>query len=437
MKIESPPAFDIMSALREYDVASEVSSGKYQSFFIKVNDRYLYWDEVKHRNDLPFDPVKSWMLIKYQRSLGYSGLCFGDVHFTYLLTQTVQKNIHEFDLKLIGGLYQNPISLDDKKKYLSSSLLEEAIASSQIEGAATTTKIAREMLKSERSPRNESEQMIFNNLRGIQFIEEELESELDFRLIIELHRIMTAKTSAEDCAGTYRTEMIYVQDHIDGEIAHTPPTAEKASSMMEELCDFVNSDKYFIHPIVKASIIHFMIGYIHPFKDGNGRTARALFYWYLLKSGYGLLKNISISRAILESRTQYDKSFLKTEHDGNDLTYFINYSIKSLLVAFESLIRYRDRKKKEREEQESLAKKLINRGLSKRQAKLLSLLVLKPKVDINISTYAEQLGIVRQTARKDLNHLKKLELIEDEKDGRNVWLRITSIERVYEFLEVA
>ena len=99
---------------------------------------------------------------------------------------------------------------------------------------------------------------------------------------------------------------------------------------MEDLCEFVNSEKPFIHPVVKASIIHFQIGYIHPFMDGNGRTARALFYWFLVKKEYTLIKNISISRAILNSRIQYDKAFLKTENDNNDMTYFINYSIKSL-----------------------------------------------------------------------------------------------------------
>jgi Fic family protein len=207
------------------------------------------------------------------------------------LTESIQKDLHEFDLKLVGGLYKSPITSFEKTEYLKNSLLEEAIASSQIEGAATTTKVAWEMLKSGRKPRNESEQMIFNNLRGIKFIDEEVKSSLDFKLIIEVHRIMTANTSAEDCAGSFRDGQIYVQDHIDGEIAHTPPEHKFVESLMGELCDFVNEDKTFIHPIIKASIIHFMIGFIHPFKDGNGRTARALFYWFLLKKDYSLIKS--------------------------------------------------------------------------------------------------------------------------------------------------
>src|SRR5690606_25891193 len=170
----------------------------------------------------------------------------------YFITESIQKNLHEFDLKLIGGLYKMPITQTDQAEYLRGSVLEEAIASSQVEGAATTTKVALEMLKSERSPRNESEQMIFNNLRSIQFITEETGESLNFDFIIEVHRIMTVKTSAEYCSGDFRKGPVFVTDHIDGEIAHRPPEAEELGKFMQDLCDFANTDEPFIHPIVKA-----------------------------------------------------------------------------------------------------------------------------------------------------------------------------------------
>ena len=436
MKFEKPPSFDISELLfKDEKLIEEFFSKKFEEFFRAVNARYLYWDELKYRKDLPFEPVKSWALLKLSRQSNYKKLTFGKFIFCYTLTESIQKDLHEFDLKLIGGLYKAPITKFEKSEYLKNSLLEEAIASSQIEGAATTTKVAWDMLKSGRKPRNESEQMIFNNLRGIKFIDEEIKSSLDFALIIEVHRIMTANTIAESCAGSFRDGQIYVQDHVDGEIAHTPPEHELVESLMEELCKFVNEDKVFIHPIIKASIIHFMIGFIHPFKDGNGRTARALFYWYLLKKDYSLIKSISISRAILDSRIQYDKAYLKSENDDNDLTYFIMYSIKSLRVAFESLVRYRDKKKDEREKSNLIAYKLIQKGLHKRQADLVGYLYSKGTNKVNISSYSEKNDIVRQTARKDLNDLEKLGLIEEEKMGRNVIFKLTSIDRVDLYLE--
>lgn len=429
MKLEKPPQINIDSVIGDY------LSNEHSEFFRKIDNRYFYWDELKYRTDLPYkDPVKVWSLLKLYRQGNYKYLSFGNETFVYTATTHIQKNLHEFDLKLIGGLYKSPITQNDRSEYLKNSVLEEAIASSQVEGAATTTKVAFDMLKSGRSPRNESEQMIFNNHRGIELINQELENPLNEELIIKIHKTMTINTSAESCAGSFRNSQNYVQDFIDGEVSHTPPQHELIPKYINDLCKFANSDEEFIHPIIKASIIHFIFGYIHPFLDGNGRTARALFYWYLLKKDYSLIKNISISRAILDSRVQYDKAFLKTEYDANDLTYFINYSIKSLRVAFEKLIRYRDQKKSEKERAQLVAYKLMERGISKRQADLLSYLYIKPKSKINITQYTERHNIVRQTARKDLNELIKMNLLREQKEGRMVNFSLKSGSSIDEFL---
>ncbi len=432
MKIEPPPIIDDYN-----DVVADFISRKHEKFLRHVDERYPYWTELKYKKGLPYgdeDVEKSWKLIKLNRMQQSSRLNFGDTKFSYTVTETIQKNLHEFDLKLIGGLYKSPITPSDKVEYLKGSILEEAIASSQVEGAATTTKVAFEMLKSNRKPRNESEQMIFNNLRSIQFITEEIDKPLNFEFIIETHKIMTAATSAESCSGSFRNDMIYVQDYVDGEIAHTPPEADKIGKYMADLCVFANSEKPFLHPIIKASIIHFMFGYIHPFSDGNGRTARALFYWYLLKKDYSLIKNISISRAILNSRIQYDKAFLRTENDGNDLTYFINYSIKSLRIAFESLIKYRDTKKQEADKASLVAYKIINKGLNKRQADLVGYLYNKPNSNVNIVSYSKKHDVVRQTARRDITELVNLGLVLEEKKGRDILINVVSKEAVEKFI---
>ncbi|MCR9153562.1 MAG: Fic family protein [Bacteroidetes bacterium] len=432
MKFETPPE----TSKLEDQVFKDFFSGKYSEFLQKTDQRYFYWDEIKHRKDLPYkDPLITWSLVKLHRQGNYKKVKFGGEVFHYFLTTPIQQYLHEFDLKLIVGLYKSPITEYDKAEYLKNSILEEAVASSQIEGAATTTEAAFDMLKKGREPRDESEQMIFNNLRGIRFIKEEVEKPLTKELIIEIHRMMTANTSAEYCAGGFRKEQIYVQDHVDGEIAHVPPSHDSVDSYINDLVDFVNSEKAFMHPIIKASIIHFMFGYIHPFMDGNGRTARALFYWYLIKKEYSLIENVSISRAILNSRTQYDKAFLKTENDNKDLTYFINYSMKNLRVAFESLIKYRDKKKTQKENANLIAYKIMEHGLLRRQADLIGFLFGNPKSKINLTAYSEKHNIVRQTARKDLNELLRIGLIKEEKEGRNKLFSLSTEDAIAKFLE--
>ncbi|MBE7645085.1 cell filamentation protein Fic [Tenacibaculum finnmarkense genomovar ulcerans] len=432
MKIENPPKF------KEIDITKYIDSiGKEDvlSFLNEANERYFYWSEIKYRPNIPFKNSKeAWKMIKSHRMLSAKGLYFGEYKFTYNLTSYIQKDLHNFDLKLIGGLYQNSITPQDKREYFKNSLIEEAIASSQIEGAATTTDVAKDMIKSGRKPRNESEQMIVNNFNAIREIENRLEEELSIQLILDIHELMTSNTEASQYSGKFRNHPIYVKNHIDGEIAFTAPDYKEVIKLIDNLIYFINNEDDFIHPIIKASVLHFMIGFIHPFGDGNGRTARALFYWYSIKKGYTLLKHISISKAILNSRTSYDKAFLKTEYDDNDLTYFIMYSMKSLRVAFQNLINYRDKKRAERYKVSELMYELIHKGFNKRQADLLSYLVLKPKLNITISIYSKKHNIVRQTATRDLIDLENKGILSKFKDGKSMIYQLINIEMINKYL---
>jgi Fic family protein len=430
MKLEKPPAFRL-----EIEYLQRIWKEEFVDFLNKSDEKYYYWDDLKYRKDAPLEtPLQNWTLIKTYRTSKYESIRFVKYRFNYFLSPYILKNLHDFDLKLMGGLQKNPVLPTDRADFLKNLLLEEAVASSQVEGAATTTEVAREMLKSGRNPRNESEQMIFNNLRAIQYISEFQNTDIDFKIIIELHQIMTAKTEAEKHSGDFRKGEVFVTDHTDGEIAHIPPPWEEVEMLMGELCEFINKDKQFIHPIIKASIIHFMIGYIHPFKDGNGRTARALFYWFLLKKGYTLVKNISISRIILESRTQYDKAFLKTEYDDNDLNYFISYSVKNIRIAFERLVQYRDKKQEQRKNANLLSYELLNKGLNKRQAGLLGFLSLKETNYITLNAYASEHEIVRQTASKDLSELVKMGLLTESKKNKPYTYHLKNRKAIEDFL---
>ncbi|APQ18633.1 Fic family protein [Maribacter hydrothermalis] len=432
MKIEMPPQFDI-----DYtDYIDSIGNDDILPFLHEADKRYFYWSEIKHRPNMPFDsPESAWKMVKTHRKISGKSLYFHNHKFTYNLTSYIQKDLHLFDLKLIGGLYKNSITPQDQQEYFKNSLVEEAIASSQIEGAATTTDVARDMLKSGRKPRNESEQMIINNFRAIREIENRLDEDLSTQLILEIHELMTTKTEASKYAGKFRDHPVYVKDHVDGEIAFTAPKHEEVDNLIESIIYFINNEEDFIHPIIKASVLHFMIGYIHPFGDGNGRTARALFYWYLIKKGYTLLKHISISKAILNSRTSYDKAFLRTENDENDLTYFIMYSMKSLRVAFQNLVNYRDKKRAERQRASELMYELVKSDFNKRQADLLSYLFIKPISEITIQAYSSKHDVVRQTASRDLTDLEERGFLVKLKDGKNIVYKLTNRARIDEYLE--
>jgi len=214
-----------------------------------------------------------------------------------------------------------------------------------------------------------------------------------------------------------------VMNQITGEIVHIPPSFDELGELMKEFCDFFNSNPKddFIHPIVKASIIHFLIGYIHPFVDGNGRTARALFYWYLLKNGYWLTEYLSISRVILKTKTQYEKAYIYTEIDDMDVTYFIHYQVKVLTQAFEDLKNYIAKKKKE---ESKLSKYLKIENINERQAQILYWVEEDNDRFFTVKEIENIFQITNQTARIDIESLVEkgfLKKVSINKKSFNYW----------------
>jgi Fic family protein len=170
---------------------------------------------------------------------------------------------------------------------------------------------------------------------------------------------------------------------------------------MEWLVNFANSENSatFIHPIIKAIIIHFFISYLHPFVDGNGRTARALFHWYMLKYGYWLTEYMSISRVIYKSKASYEKAFLRTEADENDMGYFITYHLNALEKAFNELKRYISRKTAQQNDQNRL---LRIGDINQRQAEILYMLLKDENMVLTVKDVSSKLLVTPTTAKHDI-----------------------------------
>ena len=175
----------------------------FQQLINDINEKYLYWDKVKyHINELVTDPQILWSAIKLSRLINAKKIQFGDTKFIYNLTDYIQKGLHEFDLHIGGHLgTKNLIPEDDKKRYLVSSIMEEAIASSQIEGAVTTRKHAKEMLRKNIKPKNKSEQMILNNYITIKHIVEIKDEPINLERFLEIHRLRNVTIGAQLITG--------------------------------------------------------------------------------------------------------------------------------------------------------------------------------------------------------------------------------------------
>lgn len=373
----------------------------------KVNADYEYWDKAKYKK-LPegFTTQMLWTNVKASR-LRSTIPVWNKYGINLCVTSQMQRLCHEFDMKF-GSFWEveGDSQSAEKKYYLSSSLMEEAIYSSKMEGASTTRIVAKDMLRKKKSPQNKSQQMIVNNYNTIQYIVEHKEQPLTEELLLTIHRLMTEKTldNPED-AGRFRTnDKVVVADMVEGDIIYTPPSFQEIPEFVESLCNFFNNDnpRTFIHPIIRGIIVHFMLAFMHPFVDGNGRTARALFYWYMLKEGYKLTEYMSISRVIAKSKENYEKSFRYVENDGNDMGYFVAYNLKALETSFQQLREYIQRKQQEKKAASTF---MMAGNINYRQAIVLQRLKDEPDTIFTVKDVQELFSVSSMTARKDLADL--------------------------------
>ena len=397
-----------------------------------LKGRYLHWDKLRHL-DPPeeFTTKKWWAAIKLVRQNLYKPINLLDTHqneFKYVVPDSVQKDLHELTKNAAGNLFSNKEIINPglRKTYLIRSLVNEAINSSQLEGAATTTPVAKEMLRQGRKPKDNSEQMIQNNYLAMQFIADIKSEPLTPSVVFELHKILTQDTLKNpEAAGKFRTQEddVVVMDPLDGVILHVPPKSEELPERMERLCQFANEEnpQAFINPLVKAIILHFALAYDHPFVDGNGRTSRALFYWFAARQGYDLISFASISRVLKEEPGQYKRAFLYTETDQNDLTYFIIHQVSAIKKCIDGLFEFLKKEAEEIKQAEKQldGKKRLKRLLNYRQIALLKHALKSPRFIYTTYGHQNTHGIAYETARKDLMDMaKKWNFLNMQKEGQ-------------------
>lgn len=404
-----------------------------QAVRCEAEGKYRHWETLRHlAPPKGFTHEEWWSAIKLVRQAALKPLPLTDAAghaFQYAVTDVIARLLHEIDLGAGGNIgMPNPIANPQtRSQYVMHSLFQEAVTSSQLEGAATTRAAAKEMLRTGRPPRTRGERMILNNYLTMQRIAEWKQRPLNQQLIFEMHRMVTEGTLDDiTAAGRFRRpdEKITVQDAITGEVFHSPPPAEQLAKRLKNLCDFANGSVFdvgkpqgrFIHPVVRAILLHFWLAYDHPFVDGNGRTARALFYWSMLRQGYWLFEFVSISEILVKAPAQYAMSFLYTETDSNDATYFLHYQCQVIRRAIASLHEYIERKSKELRETETVLRGATE--LNHRQQALLAHALRHPGSRYTVEGHRRSHGIVYETARYDLRGLSKAGLLDPRKSGR-------------------
>lgn len=381
-----------------------------------ANASYEYWDKARYTL-LPenISPELFWSVVKFRRSGLYAEkIKIGINSFKYLINPEILKKlsfIEKFGIK-------TDLSLDEENEYGADAKMEEAIASSRLEGADITGESAKEMLRTGADPETESEKMVVNNYKALTFAEKNTDKELSIEFIKQLYgAVMNA-----DGGDIFRKDEqnARVVDIRDDAVLYEPPKSADIETLLLSLCDYINADTD-TNPVIKAAALHFLFAYIHPFADGNGRAARILFYWYALKKGLGAFKYLPVSKTLRLIPSLYAKAFLYTEIDENDLTYFINFSLDVLIEAANSFGDFLEKNEVPRKEE-----LLIGAGteLNRRHISILNEFV-KNRNARNIEYFKNKLGIVYETARKDMMYLTKKGLLSKTKKSKEFFYSLS------------
>jgi Fic family protein len=447
-KYLSPPACPFSTI---GDVLFEIGSqgfdpNDYKDYVVPFTDEYHSFNEFRRRVKSGLDVKYCWWLTRLSRdstlidltpledkllppdlpeqiiqallnSPEYIQYCrFNNLHeFGRVLSQIDRYTTHS---AMLGILEQ--IGERAHFEHLANNLVDdEAISSSQLEGAATTTILAKEMIRKKRKPRTDDERMIFGNFDLMKSAWELRDEPFSVELIRNLHSAGTKTLEQEKyTSGTFRTTDDVAVVDAEGEIVHQPPKHDTIERLLTRVVKWLNSNDSGVHPVIQAITLHFVIGYVHPFRDGNGRVARALFYWYMFKSGYTGFRYIAISALLKKAPVQYGISYLDTEHDNLDLTYFIKYQLKVISRAIDEFVAVY-----ERAAQRMLELEERYSGLEDIERKIIGFVSGEPRYRKKPTVTAREvenlIGISYNSAKKKLDDMVTAGILKSEKIGKS------------------
>ena len=398
--------------------------------------RYLHWDELRRRPaPVGLSSEDWWAALKLGRHGGRVEIPgFMDTSgrpFWYCRLGAIDRATHTLDRRdAVRSMIEAIGDAAIRTQYRVGQLIEEAISSSLIEGAKLTTRAeANKMLREGRTPSTHGERMVANNYAAMTRLLELSGQRLRIDDLLEIHAFLGADAlDSPGAEGRLRTggENVRVEDAVTGDTRFVPPPAAELPGRLDVLLTFANQGlevEPFIHPLLRAIVLHFWLAYLHPFVDGNGRMARALFYWEMLRSGYDFAQYLSISGPIDRAKRAYYRSFAFTETDECDLTYFLLNQLQVLDAATAELVEHlRERSQQMLQVTSALPS---SSTLNHRQRAALLELRRQPQLGTTVAGHATTYGVSYLTARKDLQDMLAVELLKRVRIGKTDHYRPT------------
>lgn len=289
-------------------------------------------------------------------------------------------------------------------------LILESHYSTHIEGTAINLEQAQDILsgKKVKGVNRDDEKELINYKKAMYFISKYLgkDNPVSEGLIRELHKILVHDVrGAQAHPGEYRRIQNYVVNSRTKKIIYTPPTSLEVPHLMKEFVEWINANIKKISPVIVSAISQFQFVHIHPFLDGNGRTARLLSTLILYKTGYDFKKLFTISEYYDKDRFAYYSAIQSVRKNKMDMTVWLEYFIAGLRSQMRDI---QDEGKKIIKNDIKL-EKIKKAGINTRQEEAIRFILQNEKITVN--NYQKVTSCIRKTAQRDLEDLVKKKII--------------------------
>ena len=320
----------------------------------------------------------------------------------YTITPKINKALVEIE-RVRGFLDAVKLKDDWIADMQKKALILESHHSTHIEGTALSLEQARNILegKKVKGVDRDDEKELLNYKRAMDFVSKYLGKgdPVNEGIVRELHKILVKGVRGENAdPGNYRKIQNYVVNSRTREVVYTPPAPLNVPHLMREFTKWINEAED-ISPVLVSGIAQFQFVHIHPFIDGNGRTARLLSTLILYKTGYDFKRLFTISEYYDKDRPAYYRVIQTVRKNNMDMTTWLEYFVDGLRsqmaeiqVKGEQLIK-----------QDGRLQKIKKIGLNKRQEKAVKHLIIKGALSVN--EYRSAASCIRRTAQRDLEEL--------------------------------
>lgn len=299
-------------------------------------------------------------------------------------------------------------------KFRQEAVLRTVHHGTHIEGNPLSTGQVAAVLEGDQiDARDRDIQEVLNYREVLKFIDKERKSGLTEKDLLTIHKLTVSKVLPAEKAGKYRFTQVVVKNSKTGEVSFTPPRSYEVKGMVSDFIKWLNSEEAGeVHPVLKAGITHYVLAFIHPFVDGNGRASRAFATLVLFTAGYDIKKFFSLEEYFDRDAKRYYETLQSISNQkvedlsGRDLTAWLEYFCEGLSEEL--------KKVRERVQRLSLDSRLKGRTgqivLSERQMKLVE--YLEANGSINNSKWRSLLrDYSDDTILRDLKDLQKKGLI--------------------------